>query len=159
MNITAIYAGTFDPITNGHLDIIRRATPLFRRIVVAIAHSAAKHPFFSLAERIELCKAVLVEEPKIEVIGFDSLLADFAKTQHAQFIIRGLRSVSDFEYESQLARINQRLNPGIESIFFFPTEANQSISSSLVREIASFGGDVSHFVPNLVMQALKNKMG
>lgn len=152
-----VYPGTFDPITNGHVDLVERACRLFDKVVVAIAASSKKNPLFSLEERVELTRNVLAHIPNVEVCGFDTLLADLVKEQQACAVLRGLRAVSDFEYEFQLANMNRALLPEMESLFLTPSEHLSYISSSLVREIASLGGDVSQFVPPLVQQSLQAK--
>jgi pantetheine-phosphate adenylyltransferase len=157
MNNIAVYAGTFDPITYGHVDLVERAATIFDGIIIAIAASPTKQPLFSLEQRVDLSAKVLSQYKNVKVVGFDGLLLDFAKQQGANVILRGLRTVTDFDYEFQLASMNRHLNPTIESIFLMPAEKYMSISSSLVREIASLGGDVSAFVPGLVSAALKNK--
>ncbi|VVC75047.1 Phosphopantetheine adenylyltransferase [Aquicella siphonis] len=157
MKNIAVYAGTFDPITFGHVDLIERASTVFDRIIVAIAASTVKKPLFDLEERVQLTMAALSRFPNVAVSGFNSLLLDFARQHGANVILRGLRTVTDFDYEFQLASMNRHLNPSIESIFLMPAEKYMSISSSLVREIASLGGDVSAFVPEHVANALKMK--
>lgn len=157
MNITAIYPGTFDPITNGHLDLIHRASKLYPKVIVAVAESRGKLPLFSLAERVALIEAVVAEFSNVEVIGFNNLLVDCAKSHGASVIIRGLRAVSDFEYEFQLAGMNRRLSPEIETVFLTPAEQYEFISSSMIREIAKLNGDVSSFVPDRVRLQLINK--
>ncbi len=157
MNITAIYPGTFDPITNGHSDLVTRAARLFDQVIVAVAANPAKTPEFSLDERVRLARSVLGGISNVEVCGFDTLLADFAQARGARVILRGLRAVSDFEHEFQLAGMNRRLAPEIETLFLTPAEQYTYISSSLVREIAKFGGDVSAFVPEIVQAALLAK--
>ncbi len=157
MNITAIYPGTFDPITNGHSDLVARAARLFDRVIVAVAANPAKTPAFSLDERVRLARSVLGGINNVEVCWFDTLLADFAQARGARVILRGLRAVSDFEHEFQLAGMNRRLAPEIETLFLTPAEQYTYISSSLVREIARFGGDVSAFVPEIVQVALLAK--
>lgn len=155
MTSKVIYPGTFDPITNGHVDIITRAARLFPEILVAVASNTPKRPFFKLADRIEFVEKAVRNLPGVSVMGFDSLLINFAHEQHAGIILRGLRAVSDFEYEFQLAGMNRKLSKDIETIFLTPSEDAMFISSTLVREIASLGGDVSKFVPASVVQALQ----
>jgi len=152
----ALYPGTFDPITNGHIDLIHRASKLFDQVIVAVASSSRKNPRFTLEERIDLAEKVLSECPNVSVKGFNVLLVDFAKQQNANILIRGLRAISDFEYEFQLASMNRNLAPQIESLFLMPADEYSFISSSLVKEVASLGGDVSNFVHPLVFSALKN---
>lgn len=152
-----VYPGTFDPITNGHIDLVQRASKLFDFVVVAVAASSKKKPLFSLEERVELCKDALSKFKNIEVCGFDCLLASVVAEKGAYGVVRGLRAVSDFEYEFQLANMNRALAPEMESLFLTPAEHLSYISSSLVREIASLGGDVSKFVPKPIEVALKNK--
>ena len=153
----AVYPGTFDPITNGHIDLVSRAAPLFDRIVVGIADSTSKGPSFSLDERIALARLALADLRNVEVRGFDTLLAHFVEDIGAGVILRGLRAVSDFEYEFQLASMNRHLIPAAETLFLTPDEQYGFISSSLVREIARLGGDVSKFVHPAVQQALKQR--
>lgn len=152
---TAIYPGTFDPITNGHTDLVQRAARLFDRVIVAIAANPGKAPAFPLARRVELARTALEGTDKVEVCSFDSLLVDFARQRGADVILRGLRAVSDFEYEFQLASMNRQLAPAIETVFLTPSEQYAFVSSSLVREVAMLGGDVSHFVHPAVMAALR----
>jgi pantetheine-phosphate adenylyltransferase len=151
----AVYPGTFDPITNGHVDLATRAAPLFERLIVAIADSANKGPALTLEQRIDLARTALAGLPNVEVRGFSSLLADFVEETGAGVILRGLRAVSDFEYEFQLASMNRHLIPTAETLFLTPAEQYSFISSSLVREIARLGGDVSGFVHPAVQQALR----
>jgi pantetheine-phosphate adenylyltransferase len=153
----AVYPGTFDPITNGHADLVSRAAPLFDRIIVGIAESAGKGPSLTLDERIALAKLALVDVPNIEVRGFNSLLATFVREIGAGVILRGLRAVSDFEYEFQLASMNRHLIPDAETLFLTPAEQYSFISSSLVREIDRLGGDVSGFVHPAVQEALRQR--
>lgn len=154
MGITAIYPGTFDPITNGHADLVRRASRLFDRVVVAVAATPGKTPLFGIAERVELAKVALRGMDNVSVQGFDGLLVRFAQQIGASAVLRGLRAVSDFEYEFQMAAMNRRLYPELESLFLTPAEEHSFISSSLVREVASLGGDVSNFVDGAVNTAL-----
>ncbi len=157
MQLTAIYPGTFDPITHGHADIVRRASRLFGRIVVAVAESPKKEPSFSLDDRVGLARAALADLANVEVLGFDMLLARFAREQGATVILRGLRAVSDFEHEFQLAAMNRQLAPEVETMFLTPAEEYSFVSSSLVREIARLGGDVSNFVSPAVVRALAER--
>lgn len=158
MRTTAIYPGTFDPLTNGHSDLVTRAAPLFDHTIVAVATNPGKAPRFSAEERIELARIALEGIPNVEVCGFNQLLVEYAQQQQASVIIRGLRAISDFEYEFQLAGINRKLAPEIETLFLMPSEKYTYLSSSLVREIASFGGDVSEFVHPEIETALCHKM-
>ena len=153
-----IYPGTFDPITNGHTDLIVRARRIFDEIIVAIAANPSKKPVFTVDERIAMVKQVCEEISGIEVMGFDGLLIDFVKEQNAQVVMRGLRAVSDFEFEFQLASANRRLNPDVETVFLTPSENHTFTSASLVKEIANYGGDVSSFVDPRVNQLLVNKI-
>ena len=154
---TAVYPGTFDPITNGHVDLMLRAAPLFERVIVGVAESPSKGPGFSLEERIELARLALADVPNVEVRGFTSLLAHFVTEVGGGVLLRGLRAVSDFEYEFQLASMNRHLIPDVETLFLTPAEQYGFISSSLVREIARLGGDVSGFVHPAVQAAMKQK--
>ena len=154
---SVIYPGTFDPITNGHVDLTERASRLFDRVVVAIAYSEKKTPLFNLEQRIELCQVSLSHLDNVEVVGFNNLLIDFAKSQGSSCVLRGLRAVADFEYEFQLANMNRAMSPEFESIFLTPSEHLSYISSSLVREIAALDGDISPFVPEPVNKALQER--
>jgi len=154
---TVIYPGTFDPITNGHVDLTERASRLFGRVVLGIAHSEKKTPLFSLEQRIELCQRSLAHLDNVEVVGFSSLLIEFARSQGSKCVLRGLRAVADFEYEFQLANMNRAMDPEFESVFLTPADHLSYISSTLVREIAGLDGDVSAFVPAEVAQALKER--
>lgn len=158
MNI-AVYPGTFDPITNGHADLVERASKLFDKVIVAIASSPNKEPLLRLEERVRLVETVTSHLDNIEVIGFDCLLAELVRQQNANIILRGLRAVSDFEYEFQLANMNRKLAPKTESIFLTPAEHLSFISSTLIREIASLGGDVEQFVHPSVHKVLKDHFG
>ncbi|HET8764131.1 MAG TPA: pantetheine-phosphate adenylyltransferase [Rhodanobacter sp.] len=153
----AVYPGTFDPITNGHADLVSRAAPLFDRVVVAVAESSSKNPAFSLADRITLARLALADLRNVEVRGFDCLLADFVTEVGAGVLLRGLRAVSDFEYEFQLASMNRHLIPQVETLFLTPAEQYSFISSSLVREIGRLGGDISSFVHPAVQQAMRQR--
>jgi pantetheine-phosphate adenylyltransferase len=157
VNITAIYPGTFDPITNGHIDLVHRASKLFEHVIVAVAINPTKTPAFNLSERVALAKETLADLPNVEVCGFEGLLVDIAREKQAQVIIRGLRAVSDFEHEFQLAGMNRHMEPNVETMFLTPAEQFSYISSSLVREVAALGGDVSAFVAPCVAQALANR--
>ena len=154
---TVIYPGTFDPITNGHVDLAERAAKLFDKVVLAIAFSEKKQPLFELQQRIELCQQALSHIANIEVCGFNNLLVDFAKSKNSNVVLRGLRAVSDFEYEFQLANMNRAMSPEFDTVFLTPAEHLSFISSSLVREIASMGGDISSFVPTVVGAALNER--
>ncbi|CAH9054366.1 Phosphopantetheine adenylyltransferase [Pseudoalteromonas holothuriae] len=158
MKVTALYPGTFDPLTNGHADLIKRAAKMFDVVLLAIAHNPNKQPCFSLDERVSLAEQILAEHKNVKVIGFSGLLVDLAKQQNANVLIRGIRAVSDFDYEFQLANMNRRLNPDLESVFLTPSERNSFISSTLVKEVALHKGDVSEFVHPLVAQALQEKL-
>jgi len=157
MSRVIIYPGTFDPITLGHVDLVTRASRLFDKVVFAVAGDSSKKPLFNFEERIELCQNVLGDLPGIEVVGFRGLLVDFAQQNNACALLRGIRAVSDFEFEFQLANMNRRLAPEIESLFLTPAEQYTFISSSLVKEVAALGGEVSEFVHPLVVEALKAK--
>ncbi len=158
MNITAIYPGTFDPITNGHLDLIQRAARLFDRVLVAVAENPKKSPWFDLSDRVGMVSEVIEPVANVSVIGFNTLLVDTAASYGAQVIIRGLRAVSDFEFEFQLAGMNRRLSPELETVFLTPSEQFAFISSSMIREIAQLNGDVSSFVPPAVLVLLNKKL-
>lgn len=155
--IKAIYPGTFDPLTRGHEDLVRRAATLFDRIVLAIADSKAKRPFFATQERIAMAREVLADVTNVEVVGFSGLLTHFVRDQGARVVLRGLRAVSDFEYEFQLAGMNRNLYPEMETLFLTPSEQHMFISATLVREIALLGGDVAEFVHPLVAKRLKQR--
>jgi pantetheine-phosphate adenylyltransferase len=156
--LTVVYPGTFDPFTRGHEDLVRRAARLFDRVIVAIADSESKRPFFTTAERIEMTREVLAPFANVEVKGFSGLLMDFVATQNARIVIRGLRAVSDFEYEFQMAGMNRNLYPDVETLFLTPAEQYTFISSTIVREIAKFGGNVSGFVDPVVGARMRAKV-
>jgi pantetheine-phosphate adenylyltransferase len=153
----AIYPGSFDPLTNGHLDVVQRAAKLFDRVVVAVAKNEGKHPTFKLTERVVLVKQAVKHLPNVEADSFDRLLVDYVVGKKAQVIVRGLRAVSDFEFEFQLALMNRKLNENIETIFMMPKDTYTFLSSRIVKEIARLGGDVSSFVPTNVQIALGRK--
>ena len=155
MQVTAVYPGTFDPITNGHLDIISRGVRLFDRIVVALLHNSDKEPLLPLAERMEIVRAVVARFPNVAVESFDGLLVDYVRSHGAQVIVRGLRALSDFEYEFQMALMNRRLEPGVETVYMMPSESTSYVSSRLVKEVARLGGDVSGLVPAEVVARLQ----
>ncbi len=158
MKTRAVYPGTFDPVTNGHVDIIRRAATIFPEVIVAVASNETKRPFFSLEQRINMVREALGPLPGLTVVGFDTLLIDFVTQQNAGVILRGLRAVTDFEYEFQLAGMNRKLSKEIETLFLTPSEELMFISSTLVREIAILHGDVSKFVPAIVTKALNERL-
>jgi len=155
--VTAVYPGTFDPITHGHTDLVRRASGLFDKVIVGVAANAGKQPVCNVDERKKLAETVLQDIHNVEVVTFHILLVEFVKQQNASVVLRGLRAVSDFEYEFQLAGMNRRLAPEIETMFLTPAEKYTFISSSLIREVAKLGGDVSEFVHPAVVEALKTK--
>lgn len=157
MTSRVLYPGTFDPITNGHQDLIRRAAKMFDHIVLAIAKSERKNPLFTLEERVALVEEATADLANVSVVGFEGLLVHCCQTNNANILLRGLRAVSDFEYEFQLANMNRNLDKNIETVFLTPAEQHSFISSTLVREISSMGGDVSPFVPAPVLRALKAK--
>ena len=159
MTVSAMYPGTFDPITLGHEDLVRRACRLFDKVVVAVAANPSKEPMFTLDERVDLARSVLSEFSNVEVCGYDGLTVNFARDNDLQVIVRGLRAISDFEYEFQLANMNRHLTDDVETAFLTPTEKYTYISSSLVREICAMGGDISEFVSPKVNVALMDKCG
>ena len=156
-NRLAIYPGTFDPMTRGHEDLVRRAAPLFENMLVAIAESPGKRPFFSLTERIEIAREVLGDMENVTVVGFNTLLMNFVREQGAKVILRGLRAASDFEYEFQMAGMNRSLFPDIETVFMTPSDQFMFVSATMIREIARLGGDVSKFVHPCVVHHLSGK--
>ena len=158
MSTLAVYPGSFDPLTNGHVDIITRGARLFDRIVVAVLVNAEKAPLFSKDERVEIARAVFASQPNVEVDTFDGLLVDYVERRGAQAIVRGLRAISDFEFEFQMALMNRRLNPKIETVFMMPAEQYTYISSRLIKEVFMLGGRVDGLVPDLVQQRLRDKV-
>ncbi len=156
---TVVYPGTFDPITHGHTDLVQRAAKLFDKVIVGVAANPKKNPLLPLERRVELTRQVLAHLPNVEVVGFSNLLAEFVREHQGNIILRGLRAVSDFEYEFQLADMNRKLAPGIESLFLTPTNHLSFVSSTLIREIAALRGDITEFVDPLVAQALKDHFG
>ncbi|AIX75307.1 MAG: pantetheine-phosphate adenylyltransferase [Mixta calida] len=158
MSTRAIYPGTFDPLTNGHLDILSRAAVMFDEVILAIAASPGKKPMFSLNERVALAQQATAHLANVEVVGFSDLMANFARDRQANVLVRGLRAVSDFEYELQLAHMNRHLLPSLESVFLMPAEKYSFVSSSLVKEVARHGGEVEAFLPEPIYQALLAKL-
>lgn len=156
--LKVVYPGSFDPITCGHEDIVRRAAGLFSEVIVAVAQNPSKKPFFDIDERVELAASVLADCPNVRVMGFSGLLMQFVQEQGARIVVRGLRAVSDFEYEFQLAGMNRKLFPEVETLFLTPAEQYMFISASLVREIALLGGDVTKFVSPLIQQRIESKI-
>jgi pantetheine-phosphate adenylyltransferase len=157
MTRTAVYPGSFDPITNGHVDILRRSLAIFDRVIVAIAENIRKQPLFSFAERADHIRAAIGDDPRVEYDAFSGLLVEYCQKRQATTIVRGLRAIADFEYEFQFAHMNRRLAPGIDTMFLMTAEENFYVSSSLVKEVASLGGDVSGLVPDGVRRALEHK--
>jgi len=155
---TAIYPGSFDPLTNGHLDVIQRATKLFTRVIIAVAKSESKHPLFTFEERVKLVSKAVRHLPNVETDAFDGLLVEYAARRSATAVVRGLRAVSDFEFEFQLALMNRKLDERVETIFMMPKDTYTFLSSGIIKEIARLGGDVSAFVPAHVQAALKAKL-
>jgi pantetheine-phosphate adenylyltransferase len=155
----AVYPGTFDPITNGHEDLVQRAARLFDEVIVGVAHSQAKRPFFSLEERVGIAKEVLAGYPNVKVLGFAGLLSEFVREHQAGVILRGLRAVSDFEYEFQLAGMNRTLAPGVETLFLTPSDRYLFLSATIVREIAVLGGDITAFVHPITAGRIAQKIG
>ena len=158
MSTIAVYPGSFDPLTNGHVDIITRGAKLFDRIIVAILVNAEKSPLFSMEERVEIARAVFKDVSNVEVETFDGLLVDYLERRHADVVIRGLRAISDFEYEFQMALMNRRLNARVQTLFMMPAEQYTYISSRLIREVVSLGGRVHGLVPDMVEARLRQKM-
>jgi pantetheine-phosphate adenylyltransferase len=158
MPTLAVYPGSFDPLTNGHVDIITRGAKLFDHIIVAMAVNAEKSPLFTMAERVEIVREVFNDLPAVEVDTFDGLLVDYVQRRHAQVVVRGLRAVSDFEFEFQMALMNRRLNGAIETVFMMPAEQYTYISSRLIKEVFSLGGRVHGLVPDMVEERLRKKV-
>lgn len=158
MTVRVLYPGTFDPVTNGHIELIERACKMFGTVIISIAASPSKQPMFDLPERVALLQQATAHLPKVQIIGFKGLLADFAKQHDAQVLIRGVRGSNDFDYELQLANMNRKLNPELETVIFTPSPENSALSSTLVKEIARHGGDVQDLVPAQVKQALSDKL-
>lgn len=158
MSKTAIYPGTFDPMTNGHINIIQRSLELFDKVVVAVAASAGKSPLFEMQQRVDLAKQALCTHQQVEVIAFDGLLVDLARQQHASIIVRGVRSIADFEYEAQMAGMNRQMMPELETIFLTTHSQWADLSSTLVRDIARHHGKISNFVPAIIEQAIMEKL-
>lgn len=157
--VKAVYPGTFDPVTRGHEDLVRRASHLFDYLVVGVADSRTKGPFFTLAERVDMAQRVLADCDNVTVVGFSGLLIDFIRQHQARVILRGLRAVSDFEYEFQMAGMNRNLHPDVETMFLTPSDQYMFVSATIVREIALLGGDVSNFVHPLIVERLRAKLG
>ena len=155
---TGIYAGSFDPITLGHLDIIKRAARITKKLIIAVLNNNAKKPAFSVEERLELIRKVTRDIPNVEVMSFSGLTVDFAREQNANVLVRGLRAVTDFEYELQIAQLNHKLNPEVDTIFLTTSVEYSYLSSSIVKEIASYGGDISQFVPSEVVEDVYQKL-
>jgi len=159
MSNIAIYPGSFDPLTNGHLDVVKRAAALFDRVIVAVAHQTDKSPLFTIQERVEMVKQSVANIRNVEVDDFQTLLVDYAKARGARVVIRGLRAVSDFEFEFQMALMNRTLAPEVETIFLMPKDSYSYLSSRIIRQIASLGGDINQFVPPHVEKLLRKKLG
>ncbi len=159
MKHVAVYPGTFDPVTNGHIDLVERSLRIFDEVIVAVAENPKKAPLFPLEDRIAMLKAATTNYKNVVIEGFDGLLVDYVKRKGAVAIIRGLRAVSDFEYEMQMALMNRRLDSNIETVFMMPNEAYSFITSTIVKEAASYGGDVSSLVPTVVEEKLRKKFG
>jgi pantetheine-phosphate adenylyltransferase len=156
--LVAVYPGTFDPITNGHVDIVRRALALFDRVIVAVAENVRKAPLFSLAERAAMIRASVGDEARVEIDSFTGLLVDYARRRQARAVIRGLRAIADFEYEFQFAHMNRHLAPDVETVFLMTSEESFYVSSSLVKEVATMGGDITRVAPAAVVEAFQRKL-
>jgi pantetheine-phosphate adenylyltransferase len=155
--LTAVYPGSFDPITNGHVDILRRSLGLFEKVIVALAENVRKQPLFSVAERSEMVRHSIGDEPRVEIDSFEGLLVDYARRRGAKVVIRGLRAIADFEYEFQLAHMNRHLAPDVETLFLMTSDESFYVSSSLVKEVAAMGGDIARIAPAPVVEALNRK--
>jgi pantetheine-phosphate adenylyltransferase len=158
MSLIAVYPGTFDPITNGHTDLVNRGVKIFDKVIIAVAQNPSKNTLFTVKERIEFIQEIFDANPQVEIYSLDKLLVDFANDHNATVILRGLRAVSDFEYEVQLASMNRSMEPNIESVFMSPAEEYGFLSSSIIKEIAKHGGDLSKFVDKAVLAALQKKL-
>jgi pantetheine-phosphate adenylyltransferase len=158
MSLIAVYPGTFDPITNGHTDLVNRGVKIFDKVIIAVAQNPSKNTLFNVKERIEFIQEIFDENSQVEIYSLDKLLVDFANDHNATVILRGLRAVSDFEYEVQLASMNRSMEPNIESVFMSPAEEYGFLSSSIIKEIAKHGGDLSKFVDKTVLAALQKKL-
>ena len=158
MSLIAVYPGTFDPITNGHTDLVNRGVKIFDKVIIAVAQNPSKNTLFNVKERIEFIQEIFDANSQVEIYSLDKLLVDFANDHNATVILRGLRAVSDFEYEVQLASMNRSMEPNIESVFMSPAEEYGFLSSSIIKEIAKHGGDLSKFVDKAVLAALQNKL-
>jgi pantetheine-phosphate adenylyltransferase len=158
MPLVAVYPGTFDPITNGHVDIVRRALALFDQVVVAVAENVRKAPLFSLEERSQMIRASIGDDPRVEVDSFTGLLVEYVQRRKGRVIIRGLRAIADFEYEFQFVHMNRHLAPGVETVFLMTSEESFYVSSSLVKEVATMGGDITRIAPPAVVEAFKKKL-
>jgi len=156
-SVTAIYPGSFDPVTNGHLDLIQRGAMIFDKLIVAVSQNSEKDPLFAVKERVEMIEAVTFEHKNVEIDVFDGLLMDYARAKNARVILRGIRAVSDYEYELQMAMMNRKIEPDIETVFMLPAEQYSHLSSRLVRELARLNGPLKDFVPQNVQERLKNK--
>lgn len=155
---TAICPGSFDPVTVGHMDIVRRASKMFDRVIIAVMVNPSKRPSFTIEERIELLSRVMVDIPNVDIVGFDGLLAEYAREQNATAIVKGLRAVSDFEYEFQMALTNKKLNPELETVFLTTSAENMYLSSSIVKQVAQFNGDISAFVPPCILDDIRARL-
>ena len=158
MKRIAVYPGTFDPITNGHLDVIYRASKIFTKVIVGVSTNPSKSPMFTTDERVKMIKTIVADHQNVDVDSFDGLLVDYAESVQACAVVRGLRAISDFEYEFQMALVNRKIKPEIVTVFLMPNEKYTYLNSTIVKEVASFGGDVSNFVPELVLEEISKKV-